>query len=164
MIITTKTLYNYATICCILYPNKTTNPQLISQMKKYLLLLLAVITLFGCNSNDDDNYYFKYVPVVSADVPVEFVYGNTYRLIVNYEMPNNCYGFYSYDYIYNGTERDIAPIAIVNGDATCDQIPYEGQFFIFVEALQSEPYIFNFWQGEDDQGEPIYLTIEVPVI
>ena len=57
----------------------------------------------------------------------------------------------------------VAPIAIVNEDEVCAQATYEGDFFIFVEALQTEPYIFNFWQGEDEQGNPIYLTIEVPV-
>lgn len=91
------------------------------------------------------------------------MYGQTYRLIVTYEMPNSCYSFYHYDYIYDDTTRIIAPIAIVNDDVACIQTTYEGEFFIFVEALQTEPYIFNFWQGEDDQGEPIYLTIEVPV-
>lgn len=32
-----------------------------------------------------------------------------------------------------------------------------------VHALQTSPYIFRFWQGEDNNGDPIYLTIEVPV-
>lgn len=133
-------------------------------MKQYLILLFAVITLVSCSSNDDDNYHFEYVSVVSADVPDEFIYGQTYRLIVTYGMPNNCYSFYHYDYIYDDTSRMIAPIAIVNDDEICTQVPYEGSFFIYVQALQSEPYIFNFWQGEDADGEPIYLTIEVPVI
>jgi hypothetical protein len=35
---------------------------------------------------------------------------------------------------------------------------------IRVHALQVSPYIFRFWQGEDDNGDPIYLTIEVPVV
>ncbi|MFK5878283.1 MAG: hypothetical protein QM478_02170 [Flavobacteriaceae bacterium] len=134
-------------------------------MKHYLILLFAVITLAGCSSNDDDtNYHFEYVPVLSADVPEEFVFGQTYRLTVTYEMPNSCYFFYHYDYIYDGPSRMIAPIAIVNDDEVCTQVPYEGEFFIFVQALQNEPYTFNFWQGEDVDGEPIYLTFEVPVI
>jgi len=134
-------------------------------MKQYLFVFFAVITLAGCSSNDDDdNYHFEYVPVLSADVPAEFVYGQTYRLIVTYGMPNNCYSFYHYDYIYEGASRMIAPIAIVNDDEVCTQVPYEGSFFVFVKALQYEPYIFNFWQGEDVNGEPIYLTIEVPII
>ena len=133
-------------------------------MKHYLILLFAVITLASCSSNDDVNYHFEYVPVLSADVPIEFIHGETYRLTVTYEMPNSCYSFYHYDYIYDDTSRMIAPIAIVNDDEVCTQIPYEGSFFIYVQALQLEPYIFNFWQGEDADGEPIYLTIEVPVI
>ena len=134
-------------------------------MKQYLILFFAVITFAGCSSNDDDdNYHFEYVPVLSADVPVEFVYGETYRLNVIYEMPNSCYSFYHYDYIYDGASRIIATIAIVNDDEACTQATYEGSFFILVQALQYEPYIFNFWQGDDEDGEPIYLTFEVPVI
>jgi hypothetical protein len=32
-----------------------------------------------------------------------------------------------------------------------------------VKATQLENYIFKFWQGVDDSGEDIYLTVEVPV-
>ena len=132
-------------------------------MKRYFILLLTVITFSSCN-NDEDNYHFEYVPVVTADVPEEFVYGQTYRLIIDYDMPNNCYSYYHYDYIYDDMARVIKPIAIVNDSQNCDDNSYQGSFFIFVQALQSEPYIFKFWQGVDENDEPIYLTIEVPVI
>ncbi len=134
-------------------------------MKRYLLLFFTAITLFSCSNDDDGNYHFEYVPVLSADVPEEFTYGHSYLLTVKYELPNNCYSYYHYDYIYHDTSRIIAPIAIVNDDVdTCGDIITEGEFIIRVQALQSEPYIFKFWQGEDEQGEPIYLVIEVPVI
>ena len=132
-------------------------------MKKFLVLFITVFTLIGCSSDDEDNYRFEYVPVISAEVPNEFVHGQTYQLIVTYEMPNSCYSYYHFDYIYDDTSRIIKPIAIINEDMVCTQSTYEGEFSVFVEALQTEPYIFKFWQGEDDQGEPIYLTIEVPV-
>ena len=132
-------------------------------MKRYLVLLLTAISLISCN-NDSDDYHFEYVPVVTADVPEEFLYGRVYTLNVTYEVPNNCYSIYHYDYLYEGTERIIKPIAIVNDDQTCNDEPYQGTFSIRVTIAQEEPYIFNFWQGEDGDGNPIYLTIEVPVI
>jgi len=132
-------------------------------MKKYLILFITVFTLIGCSSDDEDNYHLEYVPVLSAEVPNEFIYEQSYELVITYELPNNCYSYYHFDYIYDGNSRIIKPIAIVNEDIVCSQSTIGGEFSIFVEALQTEPYIFKFWQGEDDQGEPIYLTIEVPV-
>jgi len=133
-------------------------------MKNYLILLLTIVTFISCNNNDDDNYHFEYVPVVSADVPEEFIYGRTYPITVEYEMPNNCYSYYHYEYIYDDTSRIIIPIAIVSDSENCNDEPYQHTFIISVEALQTEPYIFKFWQGDDVDGNPIYLIIEVPVI
>jgi len=132
-------------------------------MKKTLIILLTIISLFGCSDDDDTNYHFEYVPVLSADVPDEFIHGQHYELKVKYELPNSCYSYYSFEYLYDDTSRIITPIAIVNDDIVCDQSTHEGEFTVLVEARQFEPYIFNFWQGNDNQGDPIYLTIEVPV-
>lgn len=132
-------------------------------MKRYLLLLFTALTLLSCN-NDETNYHFESVPVLTAEVPDEF-YHNEYNLItVAYELPASCYAYYYYDYQYEGASRIITPIAIVNDDITCEETPREGRFTFRILATQTEPYILNFWQGEDVDGEPIYLTIEVPVI
>lgn len=133
-------------------------------MKNYVILLLAVLTFISCSDDDDDEYHFEYVPVLSADVPEEFEFGKTYQLRVQYELPNSCYYYYSFDYIYDGASRIIAPIALVNDTDVCEEVTSEGEFILFVTASQSEPYLFQFWQGEDEDGEPIYLEIEVPVI
>lgn len=134
-------------------------------MKQFLLALLAVVFLVSCDDDDDVVYHFEYVPVLEAEVPEEFEFGRVYELIVTYELPNSCYDIYSYDYIYEGTSRIIAPIAIVDDSAgSCAEMTTEGTFTVRVEALQAEDYLFKFWQGEDEEGEPIYLEIEVPVI
>ena len=133
-------------------------------MKNYAVLFLVVFTLFACSVNDNDNFHFEYIPVVTVDVPSEFERGQTYRLGITYELPSSCYSFYNYDYLYEDASRIIAAYAMVNDSDPRTLAIIEGEFFILVEALQTEPYIFKFWQGEDEQGEPIYLTIEVPVI
>jgi len=45
-----------------------------------------------------------------------------------------------------------------------ETIDIEQELTFKVHALQESPYLFRFWQGDDDNGDPIYLTIEVPVI
>ena len=137
-------------------------------MKYFITLFLAVFLLFGCNDDDDNNYHdyhLEYVSVISADLPDEFMYGRTYRINVTIELPNSCYYHYGqYDYFYEGTARLIYPIAHVDDGVPCTLNITETTFSIPVQALQYEPYIFKFYQGEDTDGQDMYLTIEVPVI
>lgn len=136
---------------------------------KYLLIIIVALsfTLTSC-SNDDDyyhEYHLEYVAVKSAEVPDEFVFGRTYRINMTIELPNSCYYFYNqFDYFYEGTSRLIYPIAHVDDGVPCTLNIRETTFSIPVQALQSEPYIFKFYQGEDDDGQDMFLTIEVPVI
>lgn len=138
---------------------------------KYLLIILVALTVSvtSCSDDDDDynehEYHLEYIGVVSADVPDEFIYGKTYRINITIELPNSCYFYYNqYDYFYEGTSRLIYPIAHVDDGVPCTLNITETTFSIPVQALQSEPYIFKFYQGEDADGQDIFLTIEVPVI
>jgi len=137
-------------------------------MKNFITLFLAVFLIYGCNDDDDNNYhdyYLEYVSVISADLPDEFIYGRTYRINVTIELPNSCYFYYNqYDYFYEGTSRLIYPIAHVDDGVPCTPNIRETTFSIPVQALQYETYIFKFYQGEDADGQDMFLTIEVPVI
>jgi hypothetical protein len=137
-------------------------------MKYFIPLFLVGFLLFGCSSDDDNNdhpYRLEYIGVVSADVPDEFIQGNTYRINITIELPNSCYYFYNqYDYLYEDTSRLIYPITHIDEDVPCTENIRDVTFSIPVQALQSEPYIFKFYQGEDEEGQDVFLTIEVPVI
>ena len=134
---------------------------------KYLILAMIVVaaTTVSCNDDNDHDYFLEYVRVTDADVPDEFIFGQTYRLNVTVELPSSCYYFYGqYDYFYEGTSRLIYPIAHVHDGEPCTLNIRETVFSIPVQALQSEPYIFKFYQGQDDNEQDIFLTIEVPVV
>ena len=137
-------------------------------MKQFVALFLIVFLIAGCNNDDDYNdhdYHLEYIGVISADLPDEFIYGRTYRINVTIELPNSCYYFYNqYDYFYEGTSRLIYPIVHVDDGVPCTQNIRETTFSIPVQALQFEPYIFKFYQGEDVNGQDLFLTVEVPVI
>jgi len=136
---------------------------------KYLLIMIVAITvtLSSC-SNDDDGYHdfhLEYKGVISTDLPDEFIYGRTYLINVTIELPNSCYYFYNqYDYFYEGTSRLIYPIAHIDDGVPCTPNITETTFSIPVQALQSEPYIFKFYEGVDADGQDMFLIIEVPVI
>ena len=136
---------------------------------KYLLIMIVALTVSVSCSDDDNNndhdYHLEYVGVISADLPDEFIYGHTYRINVTIELPNSCYYYYNqYDYFYEGTSRLIYPIAHVDDGVACTLNITEATFSIPVQALQEEPYIFKFYQGEDADGQDMFLTIEVPVV
>jgi len=137
-------------------------------MKHFIPLFLVVFLIFGCSNDDDNNYHeyhLEYTSVISAEVPDEFIFGRTHLIYVTIELPNSCYFYYNqYDYFYEGTSRLIYPIVHVDDGITCTPSITETTFSIPVQALQSEPYIFKFYQGEDADGEHMFLTIEVPVI
>lgn len=135
-------------------------------MKRYILILLTIIFLSACSpSGDDDvNYSFEYVPITDVEIPSSFTLGQTYQIKVNYVLPNGCYNFYNYDYVYENTSRVISTIAIVNDDTTCTQATIEGEYIINIEARQNATYIFRFWEGRDNQGIDQYLIIEIPVL
>ena len=138
-------------------------------MKRLIPLLLVFFLVLGCNDDDDDYnehaYHLEYIGATSADVPDSFIYGNTYRINITIELPTSCYYFYNqYDYFYEGTSRIIYPITHIDDGVTCTPGIRETTFSIPVQVLQSEPYIFKFYQGEDADGQDIFLTIEVPVI
>ncbi len=137
-------------------------------MKHFISLFLVVFLLFGCSNDDNYNYHdyhLEYTGVISADLPDEFIYGLTYRINVTIELQNSCYFHYNqYDYFYEGTSRLIYPIAHVDDGVACTPNITETTFSIPVQALQLEPYIFKFYQGEDADGQDMFLTIEVPVV
>jgi len=107
----------------------------------------------------------EYTGVISAELPDEFIFGRTYRINVTIELPSSCHYYYNqYDYFYEGTTRLIYPIVHVDDGVACTQNIRETTFSTPVQALQYEPYIFKFYQGENANGQDMFLTIEVPVI
>jgi hypothetical protein len=136
---------------------------------KYLVIMMVALTVAVTSCSSDDNndhpYHLEKAIVTNAEVADEFIFGNTYLIDVTIELPNSCYFYYDqYEYIYDGPSRLIYPIVHVDDDVACTLNIRETTFSIPVQALQKEPYIFKFYQGEDADGEEIFLTIEVPVI
>ena len=138
------------------------------RLKHLLILIVALgVSVSSCNDDNDNDhdYHLEYIGAKSADVPDEFIFGKTYRINVTIELPNSCYYFYNqYDYFYEGTSRLIYPIVHIDDGVPCTPNSTETTFSIPVQALQNEPYVFKFYQGEDTDGQDMFLTIEVPVI
>jgi len=77
--------------------------------------------------------------------------------------------FYDLYYVAHSNIRTIAVINKVitsNGNIVCENLTneLEEKSFNFVVNQNGGNYVFKFWQGEDENGEDIYLVFEVPVV
>ena len=132
-------------------------------MKKIFFVIFAVITLTACSNDDGLSYHYELLAAEDAFLPDEFDYGSVYDLTVKYIVPDQCYVASDLLYEYDDTARNIAVISLVADANSCEPLEVEQELTIRVHALQTSPYVFRFWQGEDENGEPIYLVKEVPV-
>lgn len=135
-------------------------------MKKLVALSLALFLFASCSINDDNpNYSFEILPIESVEIPNEFTLGETYPITVSYFRPTTCHAFKEFYYLKENNERTVAAINYVFEENNCEELTdqlVEATFNFIVTSNGS--YIFKFWQGEDSNGEDLYLTIEVPVI
>ena len=133
-------------------------------MKRIFFVIFILILSVSCSDDDSSNYHYELLPVEDAIVPDEFVYGQVYFITVKYIRPDACYVYNEVLYEYNYDARNIAVVSTVVEEGNCEILDREEELTIRVQALQSSPYIFRFWQGDDDEGNPIYLEVIVPVI
>ncbi len=136
-------------------------------MKKLGFLLLFVMTLVSCLPDDNTeniNFENKILPVDTVDIADEFRLGETHRVTLNYTRPNGCYVFNQFIVDSIDNQRIIAIVDTFYTEAECSQEPVEASVSFDFLVTRDDNYIFQFYQGQDDQGMDQYLIIEVPVV
>lgn len=136
-------------------------------MKKLIALTLLLVSVVSCSLDDEDNisYGYEILPVESVDMPTEFILGETYTITVSYYRPSTCHYFSEFYYVIDENQRTIAPITVVYNNNNCqnlDETLVDSTFDFLVTSKNT--YVFKYWQGEDEEGDDVYLTIEVPVV
>lgn len=136
-------------------------------MKKLFYLCLILLSCWSCSLEDDDyiNYNFEFIPIEEVDIPSSFIIGETYQIKLHYNRPSSCHVFHDLYYRSDGPERTIAVVNVVYDNSNCEDLEnslIERSFYF--RAIYDQVYIFKFWQGEDENGEDIYLIYEVPVV
>lgn len=132
------------------------------------MLVVASFSFTACSLDDDDNTNFKYVnlEVLSADVPETFEFGEKYTINVTYANPNTCTYFEGFDiHKHQLTEREVYPIGteLVGSNSDCQESTEEVEVSFDFEVIYKEDYLFKFWTGKNADGEDEYLEIVVPV-
>ena len=142
-------------------------------MKRFLVYLLVfplAFSLQGCDFDDDDNfnYYFETLEVISAEFPESFELGQVYRIDVTIARPTDCHFFEGFDFFRTGettTERTIYPIGSVIQRDDCSALTDDmiTAYFNF-EVLFTGTYVFKLYSGKDENGEDAFTNYEVPVV
>ncbi len=136
-------------------------------MKKLLFVCIVILTFWSCSvgdDNDDYNYYFEFLPIEEVVIPEAFELDSTYQIEVSYYRPSTCHSFHDFYYVAEGNERTVAVINLVQDVSSCEEIEDEliDVSFSF-KAVYDQTYLFKFWQGENEAGEDLYLTYEIPI-
>lgn len=136
-------------------------------MKKLFLLCFTLLSFLSCSIDNDNDAVldFEFIPIEDVTIPDAFVQGETYDVIMSYYRPSNCHVFHDFYYLKNGYFRTVAIINAVNNNTDCESFENElvEVSFEFI-VVYNQIYVFKFWQGEDANGDDIYLTYEIPVI
>ncbi|MEJ6791665.1 MAG: hypothetical protein QNK89_02720 [Lacinutrix sp.] len=134
-------------------------------MKKLLVLLIS-LTILSCSTNDDSlETYQEAMPVESVTLPEEFIVNEDYEVTLTYLRPTTCHAFNDILLQKHNNQGNVYVIGTVfqsNGD--CTELNSELEVSFNFKATQIGTYTFKFWQGENDNGEEIYSTVEVPVV
>lgn len=136
-------------------------------MKKVFLCMALLGVLSSCSLDDDGegiNYHFEVVPVENVTLPDTLVLGERYQLPIMYSRPTSCYAFDGFDYEREDSTRYVYVVNRVFDQSGCEPLDNNvTEAILNFDVLYDYTYIFNFYQGQDEDDEPIYLTKTVPV-
>ena len=131
-----------------------------------LKAIALVLVLNACEIGEDEvNYHFVTLQVVDVDMPEEFRLSETYLVEVTVLETNGCTEFEGFNITSEGTTtRQVVAIGTEQVEVDCAEIVTEARASFEFTCLYSETYVFRFWTGENEMGEPQFLEIEVPVV
>lgn len=132
-----------------------------------MLLLVFILPLAGCSTGDEDPAPREHVlvPIEEVEMADSFVMGVTYTVVLTYSKPTRCHTFSNISYDSDGSEFTFGVVTSFDPTAFgCleeENLTAVERFNFVVE--RNDFYIFRFWQGTDENEDPIFLTKEIPV-
>jgi len=140
-------------------------------MKKVLLLGIIITSVLSCrlDNSTEEEFFFEILPIESVNLPSEMRFQESYTINYTYFKPSTCHIFNDLYYLSEGNVRTIAVINTVLNEVNnvvCQPLTdeLEERSFTFFCGNNSGTYIFKFWQGEDENGDDIYMFVEVPIV
>lgn len=136
-------------------------------MRKIFFALSLVLLFSGCSADDEPTprLVYEFVPIVSTNLPEEFTAGESYELLFTYSLPTSCHNYKAINVepLEDGS-TGIGVIAYYDANKECNEVARTAETGFDFVAGEEEFYIFKFWQGQNEQGENQFLTVEIPVV
>jgi len=140
-------------------------------MKKLLFIGLFAMVFSSCsidNSSGEQVLHSEFLPIEQVLMPETFTPGEFYQIDYSYYRPSTCHSFNGLYYLAEGDFRTVAVISTVYEETEgliCEPLDMELEWktLNFECKKNFGTYIFQFWQGQDENGDDVYLVMEVPV-
>lgn len=137
-------------------------------MKKNILFPLPVffISLAGCsidNNPTEEPVAYEKVKILSTNIPAKLTAGEKIILRLTYDRPTRCHKFLGIDYEELKGVLYFGVVTVYDKDQVCENEDLTASTSFEFTPEPVDFYIFKFWQGRNEQGEDLYLTVEVPV-
>lgn len=137
-----------------------------NSLKIIFSLLIMSILGVSCMNDDDNNTYIqslKGIAIDSVKIPQDTMSVYSIQTIKTYSTyASHCEGLYDYDYKIDGDLRTVTAIAYVT-NGICTAQTYVGNDSFNFKPLHIGTYTFKFWNGEDSEGNDLYITKNVVV-
>lgn len=135
---------------------------------KYLWIIIAFIAAISITSCElpDEGLRVSYdvVAIDSVQLPATFNFGETYDIPVFYKRPTSCHVFEGFNITADLNIRAISTVLARLDSGNCvDENLTEEQTIRF-RAASNGSYVFRFFNGLDDNNDPIYLEYIVQVL
>lgn len=135
------------------------------RMKKLLFFLVLACVVASCSSDSDGQSATEFLlPVEIVDAPATMYSGQTTTFQVAYRRPTDCHLFNGFYNNSDGNALTVAVRALKFDQGGC----MDDSDNIYVAPYEFSPdlpgnYLFKFWKGNDENGQPIYLEYEIIV-
>ncbi len=136
-------------------------------MKKITLFFTLLILVTSCSNDDinDIDFTYELMPVISISIPDTINFQETYNFPLSYNRPSTCYGFVGFNVIENEQEVKLSILnTVIENGSNCEDLEnttVTEMFEFFVE--RNDYYTFKIYQGEDEEGNELYLTKEIMI-
>ena len=128
------------------------------------IIALMMLGLYSCDEEEINNPTFERLEIVDAELPDTFLLGRTYEIRVTYNRPDGCTYLQDFNVIpADQTTREIQAVGVRYDQDMCTQVITEETNEFLFQVIYDQPYTFKFWKGENSDGEPQFMTIDVPV-
>lgn len=134
-------------------------------MKRYLGIFSIALLSIALNSCMDDeatdNIYLSYRAIDSIQIEQINPARQVTEIKTFFTRKNSCEHIFDYDYRIFRNERTVRLVMSQINDQPCDSLGEAVYHTLKFRPEHHGKYIFHFWNGFDENNNPMYITEEI---